>query len=153
MFCALVQWLCYAQLKLKSKKYGRRRNRGASRSKRKYRKQHPKMSITMQQCRCTPKLSPKLVFFGDLHHPKALLVFSSWSSAQPELQFPFLLLSRASPPFVSYDMDHLRLWRLERNHGPSLLVAVKTDIRRAGIVRCSCFRLRGRKHGYGEHTA
>ena len=26
MFCALVQWLCYAQLKLKSKKYGRRRN-------------------------------------------------------------------------------------------------------------------------------
>jgi hypothetical protein len=24
MFCALVQWLCYAQLKLKSKKYGRK---------------------------------------------------------------------------------------------------------------------------------
>jgi hypothetical protein len=39
-------------------------------------------------------------------HPNALLVFSSWSSAQPELQFPFPLLSRASPPFVSCDMDH-----------------------------------------------
>ena len=24
MFCTLVQWLCYAQLKLKSKKYGRK---------------------------------------------------------------------------------------------------------------------------------
>jgi hypothetical protein len=73
-------------------------------------RQHPKKSITSNNAvAMTPKLSPKLVFFGNLHHPKALLVFSSWSSAQPELQFPFLLLSRVSPPFVSYDMDHLRL--------------------------------------------
>ena len=61
-------------------------------------KQHPK-SITMQHCRCmTPKLSPKLLFFGDLHQsqsPVALLVFSSWSSAQPELHFPLFSSSLA----------------------------------------------------------
>ena len=73
-------------------------------------KQHPKKSKTTQQCLCyDSKAIAKTIFFGDSHNPKARLVYSSWSSAQPELQFPFLLHSRASPPFVSYDMDHLRL--------------------------------------------
>ena len=38
---------------------------------------------------------------------------------------------------------------------PSTLLTegVETDTRSARIVWCSCFRLRGRKHGYGEHTA
>ena len=67
--------------------------------------------------------------------------------------FLFPLLSRASPPFVSYDMDHLSTVKSKEGHGPSLLVAVETDTRSARIVWCSCFRLRGRKHGYGEHTA
>ena len=74
-------------------------------------KQHPKKSI---QCN-------NAVIWLQIHrrnqsairqYSKALLVFSSWGSAQLELQFPFLLLSRASPPFVSYDMDHLRLYVL-----------------------------------------
>ena len=64
----------------------------------------------------TPNVSPKFSSAIDFN-PKALLVFSSWGSAQPELQSPFLLLSRASPPFVSYDMDHLSTVKSKEGHG------------------------------------
>ena len=50
-------------------------------------------------------------------------------------------------------MDHLSTVKSKEGHGPSLLGAVETDTRSARIVWCSCFRLRGRKHGYGENTA
>ena len=74
--CALMQWLCYAQLKLKSKKYGRRRNQRRKPKQEEISKSNtPKKSITMQQCRCmTPKkLSPKLLFFGDFHQSQNLV--------------------------------------------------------------------------------
>ena len=156
MFCALVQWLCYAQLKLKSKKYGRRRNQRRKPKQKEISKSNTQKSqYNVQQCRCmTPKLSLKSLFFGDLHRSQspvglfelefcstgASVSFSSSSLAG----FAALCKLRYGPPSTV---------KSKEGHGPSLLVAVETGTRSTRIVWCSGFRLRGRKHEYGEHTA
>jgi hypothetical protein len=71
--------------------------------------------------------------------------FSAAINNIPTPCWSFRLLSRERE-------DHLRRWSLRRDHGPSLLIAVETGTTSARIV-CLCFRLRGRKNGYGEHTA
>ena len=129
--------------------------RGASRSKRKYRKATPKKvnnNATMPLY--DSKAIAEIAFLRRFTSiPKPCWSFRAGALLNRGFSFLFFLLSRASPPFVSYDMDHLWLWSPWRDQGPSLLVAVETGTRSARIVWCSCFRLRGRKHGYGEHTA
>ena len=95
-------------------------------------KQHPKKSITMQQCRCmTPKLSPKLLFFGDLHQsqsPVGLFELefcstgASVSFSSSLAGFAALCKLRYGPPSTV---------KSQEGHGPSLLVAVETDTRSA----------------------
>ena len=70
-------------------------------------KQHPKKSLTMPLY--DSKAIAEIAFLRRFTSiPKALLVFSSWSFAQPELQFPFssslvgfaaLCKLRYGPPF------------------------------------------------------
>ena len=47
------------------------------------------------------------------------------------------VLSRASPPFVGYYMDHVRLFSPRRGHGPSLLDAVESQ-KRTQPIHESC---------------
>ena len=129
--------------------------RGASRSKRKYRKATPKkVSNNATMPLYDSKAIAEITFLRRFTSiPKPCWSFRAGALLNRSFSFLFLLLSRASPPFVSYDMDHLSTVESKEGHGPSLLGAVETDTRSAHIVWCSCFRLRGRKHGYGEHTA
>ena len=108
--------------------------RGASRSKRKYRKATPKKSI-MQQCRCmTPKLSPKVLFFGDFHQsqsPVGLFELefcstgASVSFSSSLAGFAALCKLRYGPPSTV---------KSKEGHGPSLLVAVERTLE----VHASC---------------
>ena len=127
--------------------------RGASRSKRKYRKATPKRSI-MQQRRCyDSKAIAEITFlrrFASSQSPVGLfeLEFCSTGASisfySSLAGFAALCKLRYGPPSTV---------KSKEGHGPSLLVAVETGTRSARKLWCSCFRLRGRKHGYGEHTA
>ena len=85
--------------------------RGASRSKRKYRKATPKKvnnNATMPLY--DPKAIAEIAFLRRFTSiPKPCWSFRAGAQLNRSFSFLFLLLSRASPPFVSYDMDHLRL--------------------------------------------
>ena len=153
MFCALVQWLCYAQLKLKSKKYGRRRNQRRKPKQKEISKSNTQKSqynatmplydsrsIAEINRRLTTFQSPVGLFELEFCSTGASVSFSSSSLAG----FAALCKLRYGPPSTV---------KSKEGHGPSLLVAVETDTRSARIVWSSCLRLRGRKHGYGEHTA
>ena len=153
MFCALVQWLCYAQLKLKSKKYGRRRNQRRKPKQKEISKSNTQKSqynatMPLYDSRSIAEISflRRLTTFQS---PVGLLELEFCSagasvSFSSLAGFAALCKLRYGPPSTV---------KSKEGHGSSLLIAVETDTRRARIVWCSCFRLRGRKHGYGEHTA
>ena len=154
MFCALVQWLCYAQLKLKSKKYGRRRNQRRKPKQKEISKSNTQKSqynatMPLYDSRSIAEISflRRLTTFQSpvgLFELEFCSTGTSVSFSSSLAGFAALCKLRYGPPSTV---------KSKEGHGPSLLVAVETDTRSVRIVRCSCFRLRGRKHGHGEHTA
>ena len=93
--------------------------RGASRSKRKYRKATPKKANNNATMPLLWLQSYRRNYFSSAIYiiPKPCWSFRAGVLLNRSFSFLFLLLSRASPPFVSYDMDHLSTVKSKEGHG------------------------------------